>query len=126
MSSDDPNLKRLNVILILFAFIFTIGICQAILLTDTDPYDAMGTKMGNVQNVDPPSLSITGLGQMLSFVGDFLAFMFGLFPVIALLSGSIPAWMLVIITPIYYFVQITFWYLVITYLKDIEIFGSSI
>jgi len=102
-------MARLGVILFLFTIVLLISICQAVLLKDPDAYD-----------------DITDAAQDLSIfdtILDIVGFFFGAFLIQVM---SFPAYMIVIITPIYLILLAVFWYLVLDFIKDIEIFGISI
>lgn len=110
MSKDDPSFKRLGTILFLFVVVLLISLCQAVLMRDTEAYDAM-------TGSETQGLNVTG-----SLI-DIIGFFFGGFLLKILV---LPEFMVLIITPIYLMLIGVFWYLVLDFLKDIEILGSSI
>ena len=111
MSKDDPSFKRLGTILFLFVVVLLISLCQAVLLRDTDTYDTL-------TGSETEGLNVTG-----SLV-DVIGFFFGGFLLKA--SAVLPEYMMLFIIPIYLILIGVFWYLVLDFLKDVEIFGSSI
>jgi hypothetical protein len=128
MSSDDPNLKRMGVVLMLIIYVFTFNVIQAVMLNVEEPYNEMLVQgqeySGGIDTItiseNPsilPSIDIFG------FLFSFCTFFFGGF-IVAI--ETFPLWMSLIMMPIYIFMLIGFWFIIIDYVKDISILGSSV
>lgn len=110
MSKDDPSFKRLGTILILFIVVLVISSSQAMLLKDEEAYNTMVGEETQNLNVAGTAMDIIGF-----FFGSFL------FKI-----ATLPLYMIIIITPMYLILLVVFWYLILDFIKDVEIFGSSI
>lgn len=153
MSKDDPSFKRLSTILILFVAVLIFNGLQVVFFNEHENYDKlMGITNSDLSSdtVYPPSdetreetlnrvqgeviWTVTGSKptdlnerSRISIVDNsalsFFSFFFGGF---LLKSMTLPLFMSIIITPIYIILLIAFWYLIIDFIKDIEILGSSV
>lgn len=83
---------------------------QAVLLRDTEAYDV-------ITGEETQSLNVVGTAM------DIIGFFFGGF---ILKVMALPFFMSLIIIPIYLIYLVVFWYLILDFIKDIEILGSSI
>lgn len=110
MSQDDPNFKRLSTIIIMFVFMIMISACSTVFLQGNEGlYD---NTIGETKNIGAFDVMVNVLGFFIGvFIVDIIDF---------------PPLFYFIMMPIYLIGLITFWYLVLDFLKDIEIFGTSI
>lgn len=120
MGQSDPTFKRLQIILVLFIFVLCFDAGQAFLLNDSSSYESLTGSTGTQLPTDEPEESA---GLNIGFVFDFIGFFFGGFLFkLPLLAG----WMIVFLLPMYLIVMLSFWYLVIDFIKDITFLGSHL
>ena len=122
MGQNDPGLKRLQIILVLFIFILCFNGLQAIFLHDSSDYeDLTGSTETGVIDESPTATSnpLDWLGIAFNFIGFF----FGGF---LLTLPTLSVWINVILLPIYLITLLAFWYLVIDFIKDITVLGSHL
>lgn len=112
MGTNDPNLKRISVLLLVLVFMMVIYACKSILLNDAEDYSSL---TGDVEQNAKSTRGINAfnvIGMVLSFVG----FMIGLFFI------DIPSlsWYLsIFLVPIYTILLFVFWLLAIDIILDI-------
>jgi hypothetical protein len=155
LSKDDPSFKRLSTILTLFIVVFVLSVCQAVLLRDYEAYgqviginpnmpDELSDEFNEIypeEDIDYPSdwagwealeenqfparelLAESGEVNAWGVVLDIVGFFFGAF---FIKIATLPVAMTVIIVPVYIILLLVFWYIVLDFIKDIEILGSSI
>jgi len=125
MSSDDPNLKRMGLFLVLVMYVFSINTCQAIFLNVDSGYDSF-MEGGGITEEGQPITDYSGVHfDIWGFTGSFLGFFFGGF-LITLSNIGLDPILTIIITIIYIITTLAFWLMLIDFIKDIQILGSSI
>jgi len=126
MSSDDPQLKRMSVMIVLIIFVLFFNLLQAVMLNIDDPYNEMLEKGKTYSATDEPTENPAVLPSFdfFGFIWSFLTFFTGGFIFTTL--TELPLWMSPILIPIYIILLIGFWFLIIDYIKDINILGSSL
>ena len=121
MSADDPTFKRLGTILFLFVFILVFNILSTIYLNSSEGYEYL-SDTGIYSKEELPDESIIPT-DWIGLVFGFIGFFFGFFLINV---PDLPIYMTVFITPVYILTLITFWYIVIDFIKDINILGTSL
>jgi len=127
MGQTDPSLARMKTILALFVFVFIFNTIAFVFLELDEPYKKVTDESkyeSGLDSADYPKGSITDIISIIATIFKFISFFFGGFLVFT--APTLPFVMAAIITPIYLITIITFWYLVIDFIKDISILGSHL